>query len=93
MRLNYRVQTDSHSGVSVCLSNEEDFLLNFKTVARHGICAGKESFIHNIFSQAINRCAVFLAAKRIDKPVDPLHCVVLHIGIANAVYAFAFHAL
>lgn len=35
MRLNYRVQTDSHSGVSVCLSNEEDFLLNFKTVARN----------------------------------------------------------
>ena len=30
MRLNYRVQTDSHSGVSVCLSNEEDFLLNFR---------------------------------------------------------------
>lgn len=35
MRLNYRVQTDSHSGVNVWLSNEEDFLLNFKTVARN----------------------------------------------------------
>ena len=35
MRLNYRVQTDSHSGVSVWFSNEEDFLLNFKTVARN----------------------------------------------------------
>ena len=35
MRVNYRVQTDSHSGVNVCLSNEEDFLLNFKTVARN----------------------------------------------------------
>ena len=47
--------------------------------------------VHDIVSESVDRRAVFFAAERIHKPVDRLHRVILHVGIANAVYAFALH--
>ena len=40
--------------------------------------------VHDIVSESVDRRAVFFAAERIHKPVDRLHRVILHVGIANA---------